>query len=113
MKIGKKWMRMAEIYRRFASDFPNADFSDEAAMAMYRHETFGEPMTGRRNGFEIGKKRMDVTIEMWKEDIGNGQLFVSDLDYPEWFLRRVGVMGMPDNLDVARLYCAAKRGEQP
>lgn len=99
IKIGKKWTQMAEIYRRFAKDYPQADLSDEAAMAMYRHETFGDPMpeTGKLNGFELGKKWMDVTVAAWKEEIPQMGLLVSELQadgYPDWFLERVGVLNL-------------------
>ena len=97
LKIGKKWLRMAEIYRRFSKDYPQADLSDAAALAMFRHETFGDPMpeTERLNGFELGKKWMDVTIAGWKEEIASRGLLVSELiedGFPEWFLERVGVL---------------------
>jgi hypothetical protein len=104
MKIGKKWLRMAEIYRRFARDYPQSDISDAAAMAMYLHETFGEPMpkAERLNGFEIGKKLMDVTVAGWKEDIPQLGLIVSEIQadgYPDWFLERVGVLNLAPTLD--------------
>ena len=96
-KIGKKWLRMAAIYRRFASDYPRADFSDDAAAAMYAHESTGAPLPDpRTNGFALGKKWMDVTIAAWKEDILSRGLLVSELQgddgYPDWFLERIGVL---------------------
>lgn len=104
MKIGKKWLRMAEIYRRFSKDYPQADLSDEAAMAMYRHETFGDPMpkASQLNGFELGKKWMDVTVAGWKEEIPQLGLLVSELQedgYPDWFLERVGVLHLVPTWD--------------
>lgn len=97
MKISKKWLAMAEIYKRFAKEYPQADFSDEAALAMYKHETHGIPLlrTKKLNGFELGKKWMDVTIVGWKEEIASRGLLVSELiddGYPEWFLERIGVL---------------------
>ncbi len=104
MKISKKWLRMAEIYRRFAKDYPQADMSDGAALAMYRHETFGEPMpqTGKLNGYALGKKWMDVTVAAWKEEIPQLGLLVSELQaagYPDWFLERVGVLHLVPTRD--------------
>lgn len=95
---------MAEIYKRFAEDYPQADLSDEAAMAMYRHETFGDPMprSEKLNGFEIGKKWMDVTVAGWKEEIPQRGLLVSELQadgYPDWFLERVGVLHLVPTWD--------------
>jgi hypothetical protein len=97
MKIGKKWMRMAEMYKRFAADYPRADFSESAALAMYLHESTGAPLPDpRTNGYALGKKWMDVTVAAWKEDIEQLGLLVSELQgedgYPDWFLERVGVL---------------------
>lgn len=97
MKISKKWMAMAEIYKRFAIEYPQADFSDAAALAMYEHETHGKPLerTEKLNGFALGKKWMDVTIAGWKDEIASRGLLVSELiadGYPEWFLERIGVL---------------------
>ena len=86
---------MAEIYKRFAKDYSHCDFSGEAALAMYLHEN-GKPLpeTDKPNGFAVGKKWMNVTIQMWKEDIQNNLLFVWELskDYPEWFLKKIGIL---------------------
>ena len=95
-KIGKKWRRMAEIYKRFASDYKTADFSEDAALAMYLHESTGAPLPDpRTNGYALGKKWMDVTVAGWKEEIPQMCLLVSELQtdgYPDWFLKRVGVL---------------------
>jgi len=88
----KKWRKMADIYKRFAPE--GTDLSEDAACAMYAAETFGEAVDAR-NGYAQGKKWMDATIEMWKEDIPKGLLFVRELqsdDYPDWFLKRVGIL---------------------
>ena len=96
---GKKWSRMAQMYVRFVKDMDvDVDLSEDAAVAMYRFETFGEalPKTAKLNGYAQGKKWMDVTVAMWKEDILEGYLLVSELQgdegYPDWFLERVGVL---------------------
>jgi hypothetical protein len=97
-KIGHRWRRMAEIYRRFAADYPRADFSEPAAVAMYLHESTGAPLPDpRTNGYALGKKWMDVTVAGWKEEIPSRGLLVSELQedgYPDWFLERVGVLHM-------------------
>ena len=94
--IGKKWRRMAEMYKRFAADYPDADFSESAALNMYLHESTGAPLPDPcTNGYALGKKWMDVTIASWKEDILQFGLLVSELQsdaYPDWFLERVGVL---------------------
>lgn len=62
---------------------------------MYLYETRGEGDLrmglfgeSKANGFAVGKKWMNVTLEMWKEDIRSGILFRTELeeDYPKWFL---------------------------
>ena len=87
---------MADIYRRFAADYPNADFSESAAWAMYLHESTGAPLPdARTNGYALGKKWMDVTVAGWKEEIASMGLLVSELQddgWPDWFLARVGVL---------------------
>lgn len=99
MNVTDKWREMANIYLRFAKDWPQADQSEEAANAMYLHETFGValPSTQRLNAYQVGKKWMDVMVAMWKEDISQCSLRVSELQadgYPDWFLDRVGVLHM-------------------
>lgn len=102
MKIGKRWLRMAEIYKRFAGDHDGADFSDDAALSMFLHESTGAALPDpRTNGFAIGKKSMDITVAAWKEDIPSGGLLVSELradGYPDWFLDRVGVLHLAPTL---------------
>jgi hypothetical protein len=95
-KIGRKWRRMAEMYKRFAVDYKAADFSESAALEMFLHESTGAPMPdAKSNGYALGKKWMDVTVAAWKEDIPSMGLTVSELlddGYPEWFLERMGVL---------------------
>lgn len=88
---------MAEIYEKFVKDCQNIDLSEEAAYQMYRYETFGGiiPNNSIINGYELGKKWMDITISMWKEDLLCKNLFVFELQedgYPDWFLERVGIL---------------------
>lgn len=91
---------MGELYKRFAlTDHPDADFSADAAMAMYLRESTGKPLdrTERVNGYAFGKKCMDITIAYWKEDVLSGGLLVDELladGLPEWFLKRIGVFDM-------------------
>jgi hypothetical protein len=96
---------MAEIYKRFAVGHPHADFGESAALAMFAHESTGAPLPDpRTNGYALGKKWMDVTIAGWKDEIPQMGLLVSELladGYPEWFLRRVGVL----QLDPKRRAC--------
>ena len=101
-RTGKKWRRMAEMYRRFASEYPAADFSDQAALAMYLHESTGTPLPdAKTNGYALGKKWMDVTVAAWKEEIPQLGLLVTELQadgFPDWFLARVGVLHLKPTL---------------
>lgn len=96
MKISKKWLKMAEMYKRFATDFPSADFSRKSAEDMFIFESKGiQLLKGHNNGFAFGKKWMDVTLAMWKEDIEKGNLFIEELlhdNYPKWFLKKSGIL---------------------
>ena len=88
---------MADMYRRFAADYPQADFGPDAALAMYAYESRGVriPASAALNGFALGKKWMDVTVSAWREDIQSKLLRVEELqgdDFPDWFLVRVGVL---------------------
>ena len=57
---------------------------------MYLYESQGKPIKNKNNGFYWGKKHMDITITMWKEDIKKGLLFIWELyeddNLPNWFL---------------------------
>ena len=62
---------------------------------MYLYETRGEGDLSiglfgkeKENGYAVGKKWMNVHIEMWKKDIQQGILFRFELekDYPKWFI---------------------------
>jgi hypothetical protein len=87
---------MSEIYRRFAIDYPRADFSEQAAAEMYLHESTGAALLDpKTNGFSLGKHVMDITVSGWLDEIPQGGLLVSELladGYPQWFLERVGVL---------------------
>jgi len=113
IKPSKKWRRMADMYARFADDWPNADFSESAAIAMYEREN-GKPLpkTDKVNGFALGKKWMEITLTVWREDIPNGLLFVQELlddGYPEWFLKCTGILSL--SLDKIHYdnYCNTKK----
>lgn len=91
MKPTTKWMRIADLYRRFARDWPLFDYSDVAAAEMFAHESHGGPLS-ERNGFALGKKWMDVSVAMWREDIPKGLLSRTELEadgFPSWWLDRV------------------------
>lgn len=83
----------------FGGDDPKLDYSDEAAREEFEYETFGRGdlksslfSRDRYNGFAVGKHWMDVTVQMWLEDIPRGLLKREELydgTFPEWWLDRV------------------------
>ena len=107
-KISKKWREMARVYKLFMREVineegetqihPGLDWSEEAAMEAYKHESTGGKSGGifddTKNGYIVSKKIMDVTVGMWKESIAEGTLFPFELfgEFPRWFLVKVGVV---------------------
>ncbi|RDJ35157.1 MAG: hypothetical protein DWQ19_10005 [Crenarchaeota archaeon] len=66
---------MQPIYRYFAGEEENLDFSEQSVLEAYLWETRGIGnfrsgiFTGDKyNGYVIGKHWMDVTVGMWLED---------------------------------------------
>ena len=98
-KIPKKWLKMAEIYEMFIPEHLECTTTDNDKQAMYRFETFGEgnleanlfQLEPPFNGYLIGKRFMDITVAMWREDIPQGILYKYELEehYPKWWLDRV------------------------
>jgi hypothetical protein len=101
-KISKKWIRISELYRFFARDYHDLDFSDDAALAMYDFESRGvgnvnhyDKINGKINGYAVGKHMLDLQMAMWKEDIRSSYppiltkyelLTDPDLELVRWFL---------------------------
>lgn len=101
MKRTKKWERMGEIYKKFAVDYNFADFSEEAKDEMFLHESLGYPVSPE-NGYYLGKRYMDATIAMWKEDILQGTLLTQELvesGYDRDFLNNVGILWLRPALE--------------
>ena len=95
MKVSKKYNKMADLYRRFASPWKaSLDFSRQRLEEMYQYESLGKAIQNTEdNGFFQGKKWMDVTISIWKEDIADGILFLKELyadeSLPNWWLDKI------------------------
>lgn len=84
---------MSEVYEVFANDWKDCcDFSDEALIELYNYESYGGRVSPR-NGYHVGKKWLNVTVAMWKEDIRDGNLFKKELyddpKFPHWWLDSV------------------------
>ena len=91
MKPSRKWFNTAEAYRYFGRLVDGLDWSDAAALAMYRRESTGVDTTAADNGFALGKSRMDLMVTMWTEDLTRGLVckheFYSDPELPSDWLR--------------------------
>lgn len=84
---------MAEVYRHFGRDWKSCcDFSDQAMIEMFNHESYGTSLSSN-NGFAVGKKWLNVTVSMWREDLKRGDLFIWELyddpNLPDWWLDSV------------------------
>ncbi len=96
MQLSKQFLKQCELYKRFAREYPTADFSDKAKEEMYLYESKGIGdlelglFSGNMNGYFIGKRNLDITVSMWKDDMKNGSanFFIGELynDYPAWWL---------------------------
>lgn len=94
MAVSSRYRRMAEVYRIFARPWEHMlDFSDAALSEMAAHESRGAPIVSDRNGYEVGKKYLNLAVTCWKGDLGIGLITKHDLyvsgEYPHWWLDRV------------------------
>lgn len=76
---------MSELYLHFGSEMGTLDFSDEALLSLYNHESYGTSLSPK-NGFAVGKQYLNVHVAMYKEDIAIGTLFKFELYewFPDW-----------------------------
>lgn len=103
MKVSKKWLKTAQLYKFFSKDYQGLDFSDSAAEAMYNYETYGEgrvtyheKVDGLYNGFAVGKHLMDIQIATWNEDLRRPFMLTKyellndpELKEIKWFLEQL------------------------
>ena len=108
VRISKNYKKMVDMYKHFARHLEQLDWSEEALEVMYTSESFGSPPPSEvpeSNGYKQGKKWMDVTVSMWKEDFGS-TLFVRELyedsTYPHWWLDKVVFKDRDKDLDLIR-----------
>lgn len=81
---------MSNLYKVFANDYlDELDFSEDALYEMYVYESTGGKCCNT-NGYYHGKRLLNLTVSMWKEDIKIGLLFkyelYNDNKFPHWFL---------------------------
>lgn len=91
--VSNRFKQQAEIYRLFAKDWEALlDFSDEALLSLYNHESYGTQLSDK-NGFAVGKKFLNVQVTMWREDLANHSIFkwelYEDERFPQWWLDSV------------------------
>lgn len=84
---------MAHVYKIFSKDWEHClDYSEQSLLEMYHSETHGDPVS-QTNGYYVGKKYLNVTVKMWKEDIEKGLLFMQELyndpKFPHWWLDKI------------------------
>jgi hypothetical protein len=84
---------MSELYKHFSNDWKEGlDYSEDSLREMYNGETHGDPVSPT-NGYYVGKRWLNVTVKMWKEDIEKGLLFKQELyndpNYPHSWLDSV------------------------
>lgn len=87
MTITKRWWAKAAVYRaayRLVHPQAQADFSDEAAQAMFDYESSG---AGRPdgifqhgdNGYALGKKALDLMLAEWRDGAARGLVMYPEL----------------------------------
>lgn len=84
---------MAKLYKHFAVSLaPSLDFSDEALVELYNHESYGGSISSN-NGYAVGKKFLNLQVTMWREDLIAGNLCKEELyedpNLPHEWLDRV------------------------
>jgi len=85
---------MSEVYKHFSKDWKHClDYSEESLLELYISESYGDVDCKPTNGFYIGKKYLNLTVAMWKEDIRKHLLLKSELyddpNLPDWWLDKV------------------------
>jgi hypothetical protein len=96
---------MSELYRHFARSWAQSlDFSDEALLSLYNHESYGTELS-ENNGFAVGKKYLNLQVTMWREDLRRGWLAKWELyetDLPNWWFDSI-LDGLYDNCTYVEL----------
>lgn len=89
----KKYRKLRPIYDHFGREYVAMDFSDNAFEAMYVYESNGGTTPDQQNGYFWAKRMIDITVAMWREDVGSEFLprceLYDDPNYPNWWLDKV------------------------
>ena len=84
---------MSELYVHFGKPMaPSLDFSDDALLSLYNHESYGTPLSPK-NGYAVGKQYLNLQVTSWREAIRRGIIakfeLYEDPSYPHWWLDSV------------------------
>lgn len=94
--LTKKYLRLAATYRRSAGrQEPMVDFSLEALLECYAHETHGKRYSiifrkdTKTNGYIYGKWQRDISVISWREDILAGHACKAEFITPlnRWWVK--------------------------
>lgn len=85
---------MCPLYEYFSRDWKHIlDYSEESMLELFLSESYGDVTCKSNNGFYVGKKQLNLTVSMWKEDLDKGLLFKSELyadpNLPDHWLDKV------------------------
>ena len=71
----KRWLVQAEHYKWMGRHYPQLDWSDTAAAAMFQYESRGTVIECPwANGYYVGKHWLDWQINEWKAGLKDGTL---------------------------------------
>jgi len=86
---------MSNLYKLFSKDWEDIlDYSEDSLYEMYYSEIYGLEVSPN-NGYYVGKKWLNVQVDMWLKDIHDRLLFKQELyDDPmfseyHWWLDKI------------------------
>jgi hypothetical protein len=91
-KIGKNFKKIIPLYKYFGQDYSGLDWSEDALLELYFYESTGKGNLKPDNGYAHGKKMMNITISMWKEDLDKYislEELYEDSNFPHWWLDKI------------------------
>lgn len=83
--VSPKFKKKALLYKHFGSLFGTFDYSDDAMLSLFNHESYGTQLNSSDNGYAIGKKWLNWHITNWKQGLVEGSITRHDLlsDVPD------------------------------
>lgn len=67
------------MYLYCARKYNSLDYSNDALYEAYLYETKGIQTSNPKNAYVIGKRDLNLNIQMWREDIKKGYLLKEEL----------------------------------